>query len=244
VLNTNLCTAFSLLCWTACDLIYYKKPSVIGAVQGMITGLVGITPAAGVVSGWGAICIGFATGTIPWLSMNIMGKKVPFFMKIDDTLGVFHTHCVAGLLGGFCTGLFATVEGCAAFGISNPGGAIAGNGRQVWVQIVGALFIIGWNVVWTTIILLAIKLVVPLRMSDEMLMVGDDMVHGEAAYVFGEQVQGSLLNGDYGRSPTNTGGEMGHSITLGHDVEHTEKEPAGVPVPKQTSSGPSEEITA
>ena len=29
------------------------------------------------------------------------------------------------------TGILATSEGCAAFGISNPGGAIDGNGRQV-----------------------------------------------------------------------------------------------------------------
>jgi Amt family ammonium transporter len=65
VLNTNVATAMSLLCWTICDMIYFKKPSVLGAVQGMITGLVAITPAAGVVAGWGAICIGFASGTIP-----------------------------------------------------------------------------------------------------------------------------------------------------------------------------------
>jgi Amt family ammonium transporter len=136
VLNTNVATAMSLLCWTVCDMIYFKKPSVIGAVQGMITGLVGITPCAGVVSGWGAICVGFATGTIPWASMNIMGKKVAYFRKIDDTLGIFHTHCVAGFVGGFCAGLFATIEGCAAFGLANLGGAIEGNGTQVWLQYV------------------------------------------------------------------------------------------------------------
>jgi hypothetical protein len=33
------------------DLIYFRKPSVIGAIQGMITGLVAITPAAGFVAG-------------------------------------------------------------------------------------------------------------------------------------------------------------------------------------------------
>jgi ammonium transporter, Amt family len=47
VLNTNLATACSLLTWTSLDIIFFKKPSVIGAVQGMITGLVAITPAAG-----------------------------------------------------------------------------------------------------------------------------------------------------------------------------------------------------
>lgn len=134
VLNTNICTAMSLLSWTVCDILYYKRPSVIGAIQGMITGLVAITPAAGVVAGWSAICIGLASGTIPWASMNIMGKRVSVFRKIDDTLGVFHTHCVAGFVGGFCTGLFATIEGCAAFGLTNLGGAIDGNGKQVWLQ--------------------------------------------------------------------------------------------------------------
>jgi Amt family ammonium transporter len=52
VINTNLCTAFSMLCWMLCDMAYYRKPSVFGAVEGMITGLVGITPAAGLVAGW------------------------------------------------------------------------------------------------------------------------------------------------------------------------------------------------
>jgi ammonia channel protein AmtB len=31
-------------------------------------------------------------------------------MRVDDTLAVFHTHAVAGLLGGVLTGLLATPE--------------------------------------------------------------------------------------------------------------------------------------
>jgi len=194
VLNTNVCTAMSLLTWTLMDVIFYKKPSIIGAVQGMITGLVAITPAAGVVAGWGAIVIGVCSGSIPWISMNVLGKT-KFMYHFDDTLGVFHTHFVAGFLGGFLTGLFATVEGAAAFAITNPGGAIAGNGRQVWVQIVGALFVIGWDGVWTAIILLFIKHVlrIPLKMSDADLAIGDDAIHGEAAYVFGSEEEASRL---------------------------------------------------
>ncbi|RDW80414.1 hypothetical protein BP5796_05112 [Coleophoma crateriformis] len=221
VLNTNLCTAMSLLTWTACDYLYYKKPSVIGAVNGMITGLVGITPAAGFVAGWGAIIIGFSTGTIPWLSMNIAGKKLAYFRKIDDTLGIFHTHAVAGFVGGFSTGLWATIEGCAAFQVTNPGGAIDGNGRQVWVQIVGALFIIGWNMVWTSLILCFIKYVlrIPLRMSEEELLAGDSMVHGEAAYVLGPcEAHEHLLAGHYLRK-TETGPQelsMG-GVTMGQN---------------------------
>jgi len=51
VLNTNTCTAVALLVWTVLDKIAYGKPSVLGAVNGMIAGLVAITPAAGYVDG-------------------------------------------------------------------------------------------------------------------------------------------------------------------------------------------------
>jgi ammonia channel protein AmtB len=47
ILNTHVCTATSLLTWLLLDIVFFGKPSVIGATQGMITGLVCITPAAG-----------------------------------------------------------------------------------------------------------------------------------------------------------------------------------------------------
>src|SRR5579862_5083132 len=43
VLNTNTATAVALLVWTIMDKMAYGKPSVIGAVNGMIAGLVAIT---------------------------------------------------------------------------------------------------------------------------------------------------------------------------------------------------------
>lgn len=198
------------------DLVFYRKPSILGAINGMITGLVGITPAAGFVAGWGAIIIGVCTGIIPWISMNIAGKKMKLFTHhVDDTLGVTHTHMVAGALGGFLTGLFATVEGCEAFGITNPGGAIAGNGRQVWLQIVGILFVIGWNVVWTSLIMCFIKYVcrVPLRMSEEEMLIGDDAIHGEEAYCFSDDVVGLV--------PT-AGAEQRAMERMSHDVKRAE----------------------
>lgn len=195
VLNTNIATATSMLTWTLMDVVFFRKPSLIGAVNGMITGLVVITPGAGVVTGWGAIVEGICSGIVPWISMNVAGKKLGLFKHyVDDTLGITHTHMVAGTLGGFLTGIFATADGCAAFGITNPGGAIDGNGKQVWLQIVGALFIIGWNLFWTSAIMLFIKYVcrINLRMTEEQLLLGDDAVHGEAAYCFLDDVDGPV----------------------------------------------------
>ena len=228
VLNTNIATATSLLTWTVLDVIYYKKPQILGAVNGMITGLVAITPAAGVVAGWGAIIIGLCSGSLPWVSMNIVGQKVSFFQKIDDTLGIFHTHAVAGVTGGFLVGLFATTEGSAAFAIPTVGGAIERNGHQVWVQIVGALFIIGWNIFWTSTILLGIKYIlrIPLRMSDEQLRIGDDALHGERAYAFvSDVVPRSLLTGDRNHVSSHGDGELG--IIEGTAVERAEAEEVG-----------------
>lgn len=105
VLNTNICTAVSLLVWVIMDLIFFKRPSVIGAVQGMITGLVAITPAAGVVAGWGAILLGLGSGTVPWVSMNVLGRT-KIMRQVDDTLDVFHTHFVGAIVGGVGTGKF------------------------------------------------------------------------------------------------------------------------------------------
>jgi len=211
VLHTNVCTAMSSIVWVLMDLIYYRKPSVIGAIQGMITGLVAITPAAGVVAGWGAVALGLGSGVIPWMTMNLAGRKLALFTHVDDTLEVFHTHFVGALVGGIGTGLFATVEGCAAFGLTNPGGAVAGNGKQVWLQIVGALFIIGWNIVWTSLIMCFIKYVmrIPLRMSEDMMKVGDYAIHGEEPYTFAHYNRYSLLYGDTHRNHDSGNGEDG-----------------------------------
>ncbi|KAB5568329.1 hypothetical protein DKX38_002122 [Salix brachista] len=46
VLNTHVCTATSLLTWLLLGILFFGKPSVIGATQSMITGLVCVTPAA------------------------------------------------------------------------------------------------------------------------------------------------------------------------------------------------------
>ena len=190
VLNTNTCTAVGLLVWTLLDKIAYGKPSVLGAVNGMIAGLVAITPAAGYVDGLGAIAIGVAAGIIPWLAMNKL-QKAKFMVKVDDTLSVLSTHGVAGLTGGLLTGVFANPDMLMYIGTDKeaPGvnvtGLLYGNAGQVLTQLEGAAFIIVYNVIATFIILKAISFIVPLRMDEATLKVGDDAVHGETAYAIG-----------------------------------------------------------
>lgn len=127
------------------------------------------------------------------------------------------------------------MKGCQAFGITNPGGAVAGNGRQIGLQIVGALFIIGWNVAWTSLIMIFIKYVcrVDLRMSPEELEEGDYAIHGEEPYTFeyyNRNFKG--LHAGYVHDTKNirdvehagsSGGSGQGDVILGHDPEHGEK---------------------
>ncbi|MFZ1922230.1 MAG: ammonium transporter [Xanthobacteraceae bacterium] len=190
VLNTNTATAVGLLVWTLMDKMAYGKPSVLGAVNGMIAGLVGITPCAGYVDGWGAIIVGVCAGIIPWFSMNKF-QKLGFMQKVDDTLGVFSTHGVAGLMGGLLTGILANPAMLQYIGTDKdaPGvsitGLLYGNPTQLLLQAEGAAFIIVYNVIATYIILKVISIFVSLRMDEATLKVGDDAVHGETAYAIG-----------------------------------------------------------
>jgi ammonium transporter, Amt family len=191
VLNTNTATAVGLLVWTLMDKMAYGKPSVLGAVNGMIAGLVAITPSAGYVNGLGAIIVGIVAGIIPWLSMNKF-QKLGFMMKVDDTLSVFSTHGVAGLTGGLLVGLLADPgmlqyigTGTNAPGVNVTGLFYGDSGHQLLLQAEAAAFIIVYNAVATFIILKIIGLIVPLRMDEATLKVGDDAVHGETAYAIG-----------------------------------------------------------
>ena len=190
VLNTNLATAVALLTWAILDKASYGKPSIIGAVNGMIAGLVAITPAAGYVNGWGALIIGLCAGVLPWYSMNKFQKSV-LMSRVDDTLAVFSTHGVAAVTGGLLTGILATPAMLEYIGTDKdaPGvsitGLLYGNPKQLLLQFYGAAFIIVYNVVATYVILKVISVFVPLRMDEAMLRVGDDAAHGETAYAIG-----------------------------------------------------------
>jgi len=192
VMNTQIAACTALLVWTVMDKMAYGKPSVIGAVNGMIAGLVGITPAAGYVDGYGALIIGVCAGIIPWLSMNKF-QKLGFMQKVDDTLSVFSTHGVAGVMGGLLTGVLANPDMLEYIGTDKdaPGvsitGWLYGNPSQLLIQAEGAAFIIVFNVIATLIILKVISFIVPLRMDEATLKVGDDAVHGETAYAIGTE---------------------------------------------------------
>ncbi len=175
VLNTNLCTAVAFLVWVAWDYITGHKPGLISSVNGMITGLVAITPAAGFVNGWGAIGIGAIAATIVYFALNYLSRVQPF-RSVDDTLGVVYTHGFAGLSGGLLTGVFANTA------MGSAPGLISGSAQLLKWQALTALWVIVFTAIATFVILQLIKLFVPLRMDEKDMEEGDLAVHGHEVY--------------------------------------------------------------
>ncbi|HLX87052.1 MAG TPA: ammonium transporter [Acidimicrobiales bacterium] len=222
VVNTNLATAVGVLVWMGMDAWFTraKKPTFLGGVNGMICGLVGITPCAGWVNGWGAIAVGGICTAVVWIAWNYLSKVRPF-SKVDDALGVIYTHGIAGLTGGLLLGIFgdpnmleygcgtldsagqvgsnvsdgtfhAATSSCTPFSVN--GLMYTGSSHQLWEQFRAAVFVIFWSALVTFIILQVIKVVLRgLRYKDEVLEIGDLAIHDEEAFPeerFAERVGG------------------------------------------------------
>jgi Amt family ammonium transporter len=208
VVNTNVATAAGVLTWMAMDawLSRQKKPTFLGGVNGMICGLVGITPCAGWVNGWGAIWVGVICTAVVWIAWNYLSKVRPF-SRVDDALGVIYTHGIAGFCGGMLLGIFGDpnmVEyGCGTLSssgqvLSTPHYAAAGgkcspfsvsglmytgSAHQLWEQFRAAIWVICWSALITFVLMQVISLVLRgARYPDEVLAAGDLAIHDEEAF--------------------------------------------------------------
>jgi Amt family ammonium transporter len=210
VMNTNLATAAALLTWVIWDMYLgpAKKPTFLGAVNGMIVGLVAITPCAGYVAGNGALLIGAIASSIVFMAWTY-GPRLPFMKKVDDAMGVVYTHGIAGLSGGLLVGLFADPN-AVVYQASNGSpisfkGWIYGNRHQFFIQLFAALTIIVYDALMTFIILKVISIFTPLRMPDDELEVGDLAIHDEEAYPSDEGAERVLAGSSSSYSEPVTG---------------------------------------
>ena len=172
---TNTAAAAALVTWVGMSWGFGKKPSVIGAASGAVAGLVAITPASGFVGPVPAILIGIGAGVLCYGAIELLAR-----FRIDDSLAVWGVHGVGGTWGALATGLFVGVGfGALADGVTRI--------EQIGFQIVGIAATWGWSFVVTSLILLALKYTIGLRVRDEDEQTGLDIAaHGEPAYVFEE----------------------------------------------------------
>ncbi len=173
MLVTQLATAVAALAWTFAEWMQRGKPSVLGIVSGAVAGMVAITPASGFVGVLGAIVIGFAAGLVCYWASTSLKHKLGY----DDSLDVFGIHGVGGIVGALLTGVFATRF---VTGGEDAVGWVDGNFAQILPQIYGVLATIVWTGVLTIVILVVVRAITGLRVSEEIERGSLDLeLHGE-----------------------------------------------------------------
>ncbi|THW58037.1 methylammonium permease 3 [Aureobasidium pullulans] len=171
--NTQVAASTGVLGWVLVDAIRHKgRFSVVGACEGAIAGLVGITPAAGYVNPWLGAVIGFLTAVVCALLQDIND-----WLRIDDGLYVFKLHGIGGMMGSFLTGIFANQAISALDGVTLAPGAYNGNGVQVGKQFAEITAISAYSFVVSYILLMIIKYIpgMHLRVDKEAEIRGLDL---------------------------------------------------------------------
>ncbi|MEC4854010.1 MAG: ammonium transporter, partial [Jaaginema sp. PMC 1079.18] len=164
-LTTNLSAAAGGVTATATSWLKDGKPDLSMIINGILAGLVGITAGCAGASYFSAVIIGAISGVLVVFSVAFFDK-----IGIDDPVGATSVHLACGIWGTLAVGIFDE-------------GILGGNPIQLWYQIVGILTIGGFTVLFSTIVWLALKATIGIRVHPEEEMRGLDISeHGMEAY--------------------------------------------------------------
>lgn len=173
IINTFTATAGAILAWVLIEVVHRGKASMLGAVSGVIAGLVAVTPACGTVGPIGAIALGAIASAICYYFVAVVKIKAGY----DDSLDVFGIHGIGGIVGAIGTGIFT------APWLGGTGGDDFSIASQVWIQIVAVVITIVWCGIASVVLYKIVDVVVGLRPTADDERQGLDLSsHGEAAY--------------------------------------------------------------
>ena len=176
IIVSNVAAALGLIVWTCLDTYVVGKPTVLGAISGHVAGLVAITPAAGFVDVFGAICIGAIAPFVSYFAIYRLKSKLGY----DDALDVWGIHGMSGVWGAIATGIFAVPS------IGGVSGLIAGNPEQVLIQLISVVATLAYSFTISFILAKVLdKAMKGIRVEEYEEIGGlDTNLHEESAYNF------------------------------------------------------------
>src|ERR1700738_698193 len=173
MLVTQIATAVAGFTWMLVGWALKGKTTVAGLCSGAVAGLVAITPASGFVGPVGAFAIGIGAGV--FCNWGCTGLKRMF--SYDDSVDCFGVHAIGGIVGALLTGVFAVEQ------YGGTAGVLEGNVGQFFNQCTGVAIVFVYDAVASLIILLVVKMVVGLRVTEDTERDGLDLaLHGEAIH--------------------------------------------------------------
>ncbi|RPB04362.1 Rh-like protein/ammonium transporter [Choiromyces venosus 120613-1] len=171
LISTNLAACSGGLTWCFCEFFFSKydterkvsgsarqpsrprRLSIIAFCNGVVSGLITITPAAGYVPLHTAICFGVLGAVFSNLANGLSKHML-------DKNDIFAIHGVSGFVGMCLTGIFARADIAHLDGYTTiPGGALNGNGKQIGLQLMDAIAGGGYAAVGTLVILIVMEVV-------------------------------------------------------------------------------------
>lgn len=171
---THISAATAAITWMVIEWVKFGKPSLVGAVTGLIAGLATITPASGFVGPIGALIIGIAAGLVCFYLVGVVKNR----FKIDDSLDVFAVHGVGGILG---TLLLAPLASTSLGGGGQAEGFTMMD--QLGVQALCLVVVIAWSLAVSYVIIKITRALFGLRVDPDAEDTGLDLPeHGERGY--------------------------------------------------------------
>ncbi|MFI0546157.1 MAG: ammonium transporter [Brachymonas sp.] len=184
-INTLAATAAAVLAWCAAEALMHRRASLLGAASGAVAGLVGITPAAGLVGIGGAMVIGVLSSLAGFWAVNHFKRM----LGVDDSLDVFSIHGVCGIVGALLTGFFnapqwggtSLIDSWVTMETLPP--ELYWTAHQMWLQFRAVLLTVLWSGTVSFAAYWLVDKTIGLRVSREDEREGLDISnHGEVAY--------------------------------------------------------------
>jgi Amt family ammonium transporter len=174
---THISSAVGATIWVLLSWKRSGRASLIAALNGMLVGLVVVTPSAAYISAQTAFVLGIIAGFISYFAMILFKDK----LKIDDALDVGAVHGATGITGSLAVGLVAS----AMLNPAVPNGLLNGGGfglLQAQAIGVGVAVLLGFG--GTLIISKVIDKTIGLRVKEIDEDIGLDITqHAEKAYL-------------------------------------------------------------
>ncbi|MHB1454829.1 MAG: ammonium transporter [Saccharofermentanales bacterium] len=176
LVTTNTAGIMAILTATATAWLVIGKPDLGMSINGLLAGLVAITPACAYVSVPSALIIGAISGVLVVLAVMFFDR-----VRLDDPVGALSVHLVHGVLGTLFVGLFAQ-NGIG--GVSSPDGLFFGGGFGfLGKQALGVLSVGAFVFPVSAIAWFLIKKTIGLRVSVKEEIEGLDIgEHGNQGY--------------------------------------------------------------
>ncbi len=175
LLTSQIGSSTCTLVWLFLSWKRSGKPSVAAVINGAISGLAGITPTAGYITGESAFVLGIILGFGSYYGIVLLKEK----LRIDDALDVGSVHGITGMLGALTIGVAAS----PLIMPNGPVGWLYGNPAQLGIQAFGIAVAAVFAFVVSVAIFKIIDKTIGLKASDEEEEAGLDITqHAEKAF--------------------------------------------------------------